>query len=76
MSDLARLYLCHEAARRWMAESENASARLELARIDERMAKLTSDYEPIHSLGVDREVMRRMFLHIRHGRSIDEGGER
>lgn len=58
MNDLQNLFSAQEEVRRWRAECENASARLELAQNRESRAHLLSQYEPAHSLGIDREVLR------------------
>ena len=67
MSDLSDLFSCHDKAARWKAEFENASARLELARINENCAHLISQYEPINSSGINREKLRLILSYIRHG---------
>lgn len=55
MSDLANLFKAHDEVKRWSAERENASARLELARIKERMYELRSQHEPLNEItGGDR----------------------
>ena len=48
--DLVHLYNAEDRTRRWRAESENAAARLELAKRDENAARLLSQHEPVHSL--------------------------
>jgi hypothetical protein len=70
MSDLRSLYVAQDRVARWSAESENASARLELARMEERMAYLISQHEPVHSLQIDREVLRTLLTFVRHGRGL------
>ena len=67
MSDLSRLFASQEVTRRWKAESENASARLEIARIKEHCAYLVSQHEPVNSLGLDRERLRLVLSYIHHG---------
>ena len=69
--DLSVLFGNEEKTRRWSAENENASARLQLARIAERAARLMSQHEPIHSMGVDREQLRRILLHVLENDSIN-----
>ncbi len=48
--DLSNLFKFHDHVERWTAESENASARLELARIKERMYELRSQHQPLADL--------------------------
>ena len=67
MSDLAALFHAEEKTRRWTAEWENASARMELAQHNERMARLISQHEPVASLGLDRERLRHVLGYIKHG---------
>jgi len=70
MSDLNTLFYREEEVRRWKAESENANARLQIANIRKRMAFLLSQYEPIHSLNIDRETVRKIFNFIILGQEI------
>lgn len=67
MSDLSDLFSAQDKTKRWQAESENAHARLELARIEERCAYLISQHEPVAMLKIDREVLRAIFKYLRHG---------
>lgn len=67
MSDLSDLFAAQDKTRRWRAERENASARYELALIEERCAMLISQYEPINSIGIDREKLRLVFRFLRNG---------
>ena len=67
MNDLSVLFSAQEKSRRWMAERENASARYELAKIDERCAYLLSQHEPVVSMGLDREKLRIVFSYLKHG---------
>lgn len=66
-NDLGRLFSAHEQVKRWTAERENASARLELAQIRERSAHLLSQHEPVASLGLDREALRVALNFLAHG---------
>lgn len=66
MNDLADLFAAQAEVRRWKAERENADARLELARTSEARAYLLSQYEPVASLGVDREVLRKLLAFTAH----------
>ena len=56
----------NEAARRWMAERENAEARLELARTRECCRLLVSQYDPVFSLGIDRERLKVLLDFVQH----------
>lgn len=55
-----------DAARRWVAEGENASARLELARTRECCKLLTSQHDPVFSLGIDRDALRVLLSFVQH----------
>lgn len=66
MSDLGSLFSAQAEVRRWRAESENASARLELARVRESIAFLISQHEPVASSGVDREKLRHLLSFVQH----------
>jgi hypothetical protein len=65
-NDLAGLYSASAEVRRWSAERENASARLELARTSEARSYLLSQYEPVASTGVDRNVLRVLLAFTAH----------
>lgn len=65
-NDLTALFDAQEQVRRWSAESENASARLELARTKEARAFLLSQHEPVASLGIDRNVLRVLLAFTAH----------
>jgi hypothetical protein len=67
MSDLARLFDAQTSTKRWVAEQANATARLELARIDERIAYLISQHDPIAQLKIDREHLRIVLQYLKHG---------
>jgi len=67
MSDLSVLFSEQDKVARWMAESENASARLQIARMNEHCARLISQHEPVASLGIDRERLRLVLNYVRHG---------
>ena len=56
----------NDTVRRWMAEYENASARLELARTRECCALLLSQHDPVYSLGVDRARLKVLLDFVRH----------
>lgn len=65
--DLQALFSAQEEVRRWRAESENASARLQLATAKEARATLLSQHEPVASLGMDREALRILLSFTVHG---------
>ena len=56
----------NDTVRRWMAEYENASAQLELARTRECCALLLSQHDPVYSLGVDRARLKVLLDFVRH----------
>jgi len=64
--DLQRLFSAEGDVRRWRAESENAGARLQLARADEARAFLLSQHEPVASLAVDRCALRVLLSFTQH----------
>lgn len=66
-NDLGALFSAQEQKRRWMAERENASARYELAKINEACASILSAHEPVASLGIDRDALRVLISYIHHG---------
>ena len=66
-NDLAALFSRQDQVARWKAEVENATARLEIARMKERCAYLVSQHEPVASLGLDRARLRLVLAYIRHG---------
>lgn len=67
MNDLSILFKAQDKVERWIAERENASARLELARIDENCARLISQHEPLATLGIDREVLKLILRYVKNG---------
>lgn len=67
MSDLQDLFHAQDDVKRWRAERENASARLQIASYGERVAYLLSQHDPIASLGLDREKLRIVFNYLEHG---------
>jgi|GEM_PF-1615500 hypothetical protein len=67
MSDFARLMGDEEAVRRWMAEVENASARLQIAQERRNCSYLLSQHDPVAKLGIDREKLRLVLSFVRHG---------
>lgn len=51
---------------RWIAERENATARVELARTRECCRLLVSQYDPVSSLGIDREKLKVLLSFVQH----------
>lgn len=66
-TDLGTLFSAQEEKRRWRAERDNATARLELAITREACATLVSQHQPVASLGIDRDVLRVLLAYVRHG---------
>ena len=52
--------------KRWMAERENADARLNLARTRECCKLLVSQYDPVFSLGIDRDALKVLLDFVQH----------
>ena len=67
MSDLQRLFSAQDKTARWKAEMENATARLELARIEERSAYLISQAEPVNNLLINRGQLKAVLSYLHHG---------
>lgn len=67
MSDLSEFFNKEEISRRWKAETENASARYELALINEREARLISQHDPLAKLNINRDHLRLVFAYLHHG---------
>ena len=67
MSDFARLMIDEEAVRRWRAEHENSSARLEIASARRNCSFLISQHDPVAKLGIDREKLRAVLAFVWHG---------
>jgi hypothetical protein len=65
--DLAILFSRQDQEARWKAEVENATARLEIAKMNKHCAYLISQHEPVASLGLDRARLRLVLAYIRHG---------
>ena len=68
--DLGNLFQAQEKTRRRMAEYEAASAHLTIARREERMRELLSQCEPIASLNIAREDLRKVFKYIWNGGEV------
>lgn len=56
----------NDTAKRWMAERENAEARLQLARTKECCHLLVSQYDPVFSLGIDRKALKVLLDFVQH----------
>ena len=55
-----------EDVKRWEAERENASARLELVKIKRCQEFLISQHEPVFSLGIDRTKLQVLLSFLGH----------
>lgn len=66
-NDLGDMFAADEVMRRWTAERENASARLELARAARCRAYLLSQHEPVATLGINRDDLRVLMHFLAHG---------
>jgi hypothetical protein len=67
MSDFARLMIEEAEVRRWRAEHENTSARLEIANARRNCSFLISQHDPVAKLGIDREKLRAVLAFVWHG---------
>jgi hypothetical protein len=67
VADLSNFFHAQDETARWRAESERASARLDIARMKQSMALLISQFEPLESIGLDRDKLRVIFSYIGHG---------
>lgn len=67
MKNWNNLLLAREEVTRWTAERNYAEARMELAQRKERAAHLLSQYEPVASLGLDREKLSLALEFLVHG---------
>lgn len=67
-NDLAMAFKERDNVTRWMAEGENATTRLEMAQLKERLWLILSQHEPVASLGLDRDKLRIVLDFIRTGR--------
>lgn len=56
----------NDTVKRWMAERENATARLELAKTKECCALLVSQYDPVASLGINRDALKILLAFVQH----------
>ena len=76
--DLSTAFKHRDDQARWKAERENATARLELAQIRERLALVLSQHEPVANLLLDRDDLRLVIDYIRTGviiKYVKKGGE-
>ena len=55
-----------EEARRWGAERDNATARFHIAKTRECCKLLVSQYDPVHSLGIDRAKLKVLLDFVLH----------
>lgn len=55
-----------DAARHWTAARDNASSQLELARVRECCRLLVSQYDPVASLGIDRDALKVLLSFVQH----------
>lgn len=61
------MYPCNtNEARHWTAERENSTARLELAKTRECCRLLVSQYDPVFSLGIDRDRLKVLLDFVQH----------
>jgi len=56
----------NDSAKRWMAERENADARLQLAKSRECCNLLVSQHDPVNALGIDREALKVLLNFVQH----------
>lgn len=66
MNDFGMYPSNNDTVRRWTAERENADARLMIARTRECCALLLSQYDPVFSLGIDREKLKVLLSFVQH----------
>lgn len=66
MSDLQTYFQRQEVTRRWRAEVENATARLELALVKERLAECHSQHQPVADTCMkDEDILSDDYKHKR-----------
>lgn len=56
----------NDAVKRWMAERENATARMELAWTQECCRLLILQHDPVASLGIDRKALKVLLDFVQH----------
>ena len=74
MSDFSAYMSRKEVTAKFRAERDGATARLELALMHERCAEVMSQHEPLNTLGLDREAVRRLLCFLNSGRLPAENG--
>ena len=67
MSDLELLFKAERTVDRWRAERNYASSQLDLAMMRRNMRLLISQYEPLHSIDINRGRLRVIFSYVEHG---------
>lgn len=67
MSDFENYMMAQERTRTARAKHEAATSTLNLCIFQERCAELVSQHEPIASLGVDRDALRKIIQFIYRG---------
>ena len=55
-----------DTVKRWMAERENATARVDLEKTRECCRLLVSQYDPVFSLGIDRGALKVLLDFVQH----------
>ena len=68
VQDFSRYMSAKETTARYRAQREAASAGLDLAQMRERCAEVISQHEPLNTLGLNRDAVRRLVLFIQCGR--------
>lgn len=76
MSDFSAYMSRKDVTAKCRAERDSATARLELALMHERCAEVMSQHEPLNTLGLDREAVRRLLCFLNSGRlpALDSKG--
>ena len=67
MSDFGNYMLAKERTAAARAKHDAATTTLNLSIFQERCAELVSQHEPVASLGVDRDALRKIVQFIYHG---------
>lgn len=55
-----------DTVKRWMAERENATARVDLEKTRECCRLLVSQYDPVFSLGINRDALKVLLDFVQH----------
>ena len=63
-----RYMSAQETTRKYRAERDAATARVDLAEMRERCAQLISQHEPLNTLGLDRDAVARPLRFVQSGR--------